>query len=100
MILIRDIFQAQFGKAGEIVELMKQGPSMGMGGRVLTDLSGPYDTVVIEQEVESIDEYFRRMREMFAQMEQEEPSEAMRAMSEMIVSGRREIFTIETELQG
>jgi hypothetical protein len=97
MILVRDIFQAKFGKAGEIVELMKQGPTPGLRGRVLTDLSGPYDTVVIEQEVESIDEYFRRLREMFAQ---EESSDAMRSMGEMIVSGRREIFTIEAEIQG
>jgi hypothetical protein len=96
MILIRDIFQAQFGKAGEMVEMMKQNPIPGMRGRVLTDLSGPYDTVVVEAEVESIDEYFRRLREMFAQAE---PDEAMQAMSAMIVSGRREIFTIEMEFQ-
>lgn len=95
MILIRDIFQVQFGKAGEMVEMMKQNPMEGMHGRVLTDLSGPYDTVVVETEVESIDEYFRRMREMFAQ---EQPDEAMQAMGEMIVSGRREIFTIEATL--
>ena len=96
MILIRDIFQAKFGQAGEMVELMKQNPMPGMRGRVLTDLSGPYDTVVIEAEVESIDEYYRRLREMFDQ----EPNEAMRAMGDMIVSGRREIFTIEAELSG
>jgi hypothetical protein len=95
MILVRDIFQAQFGKGGEIVELMKQEPPQDGRGRILTDLSGPYDTVVIEMAVESIDEYFRRLREMFANAE---ASESMRTVGAMIVSGRREIFTIEAEI--
>lgn len=97
MILIRDIFQAKFGKAGEMVEMMKQGPAPGGRARVLTDLTGPYDTVVIETEVESIDEYYQRLREMFAQPD---PDVAMRGFQDMIVSGRREIFTIEAEIGG
>ncbi len=95
MILVRVTFQAQYGKAGEIVELMKREPPADVRGRILTDLSGPYDTVVIGMEVESIDEYFRRLREMFANPE---ASASMSAVGAMIVSGRREIFTIEAEM--
>jgi hypothetical protein len=96
MILVRVTFQAQFGKAGEMVQLLKQDPSppIGTHGRVLTDLSGPFDTVVIESVVESLDDYFRQLREMFAAPEM---SEDMRAMGEMIASGHREFYTIELE---
>jgi len=45
--------------------------------------------------VESIDEYFRRVREACANAE---ASESMRAVGAMIVSGRCENFTIEAEI--
>ncbi len=94
MILVRVTFQAEFGKAGELVEMLKQQPSQDLSGRALTDLSGPFDTVVIETVVESIDDYFRRLREMFANQEM---NESMRAFGEMIRSGHREFYTIEAE---
>ena len=96
MILVRVTFQAQFGKAGEMVELFKQNPSppIGTHGRVLTDLSGPFDTVVLESMVESIDDYFRQLREMFVAPEM---NDEMRAMGKMITSGHREFYTIELE---
>jgi hypothetical protein len=94
MILVRVTFQAQFGKAGEIVEIMKQNPPPDVRGRILTDLSGPFDTVVLESVVESIDDYFRQMREMFAN---EEMSEEMRSVYGLVASGTREFYTIEAE---
>ena len=94
MILVRVTFQAQFGKAGEIVEIMKREPPPDVRGRILTDLSGPFDTVVLETVVESIDEYFRQMREMFANPEM---SEEMRSVYGLVASGTREFYTIETE---
>ena len=94
MILVRVTFQAQFGKAGEIVELLKQEPPQDVRGRVLTDLSGTFDTVVLETVVESIDEYFRQLQEMFAKAEM---SEAMRQAYTLIASGTREFYTIEAE---
>ncbi|HEX6607454.1 MAG TPA: hypothetical protein VF276_11120, partial [Chloroflexia bacterium] len=49
MILIRIVFQAKFGKASELVEGMKQVLDYMKQGeqraRLLTDLSGPFDTV-------------------------------------------------------
>ena len=94
MILVRVTFQVQFGKAGELVEMMKQQPPQDLSGRILTDLSGPFDTVVIETVVESIDDYFRRLREMFANTEM---NESMRSVGELIASGHREFYTIEAE---
>ena len=94
MILVRVTFQAQFGKAGEIIELLKQEPPLEARGRLLTDLSGPFDTVVLETVVDSIDDYFRQLQEMFANQEM---SEAMRQAYRLIASGTREFYTIEAE---
>lgn len=94
MILVRVTFQAQFGKAGELVALLKLEPPQDIGGRVLTDLSGPFDTVVLETVVESIDDYFRQLQEMFANQEM---SESMRQAYGLIASGTREFYTIEAE---
>lgn len=94
MILVRVTFQAQFGKAGELVALLKQAPPQDVHGRVLTDLSGPFDTVVLETVVESLDAYFRQLQELFASSEMSAP---MRTMSALIASGHREFYTIEAE---
>jgi hypothetical protein len=94
MILVRVTFQAQFGKAGELVELLKQEPPQDVRGRLLTDLSGPFDTVVLETVVESVDAYFQQLQEMFANQEM---SEAMRQSYALIASGHREFYTIEAE---
>ena len=56
MILVRLVFQAKFGHAAEVVAGFKQGAEIARsaGGkgprhvRILTDLSGPFDTVVQE----------------------------------------------------
>ncbi len=61
--------------------------------RVLTDLSGPFDTVVQEFEVESLAEWERRRAQMFSSPEFEQ---AMDGVEENpFVSGRAEFYTIE-----
>jgi len=51
MIVVRDTFQAKFGKAGALValfkELRQQWPGQSVD-RIYTDASGPFDTVVTE----------------------------------------------------
>ena len=61
MIVVRNVFQAKIGRASELAqgmaESMRRTPPAGAaaaGWRVLTDLSGPFDTVVLEIEVESL----------------------------------------------
>jgi hypothetical protein len=95
MILVRVTFQAQYGQAGELVKLLMQDPPPDTHGRVLTDLTGAFDTVVLETEIESMDQYFTSMREMFANAE---ASESMREAGALIESGHREFFTIEAEM--
>src|SRR4051794_11538759 len=60
MIVVRQVLKAKYGKAGDVVNVMREtkdifgslkGPR---AWRVLTDLSGPFDTVVLEMEIESL----------------------------------------------
>jgi hypothetical protein len=99
MILVRNIFQAKFGKGGELAQAMVQSmqQSAGQAGRwrVLTDLtSGPYDTVVLEGEANSLAEWEQQRAAMFA-----DPSfgEGMAQTADLIQSGRAELYTIEAQ---
>jgi hypothetical protein len=97
MILFRLIFQAKLGKGGELAAKMVRGMhgrpgSMGRW-RVLTDLaSGPFDTVVMESETESLAVMEQQRAAMFA-----DPAmgEMMAATGDLIASGRAELYTIE-----
>ena len=99
MILVRNVFHCHPGKAGELArtfnEMAGQMPeSMRQPTRVLTDLSGRFETVVVETVVESIDAYLRGLQEMFADaatMQQQNPYTAL------VQSGHREYYTIEGE---
>jgi heme-degrading monooxygenase HmoA len=70
--LVRDEFQCEAGQAQEFVTRFKEmagsleGHDVIERARVLTDLSGRFDTVVVESEIESIDAYLAMMRTLFA----------------------------------
>ena len=101
MILVRFVFQAKSGKAGQVVEQFKQneevmrrivGPDVRI--RILTDLSGSFDTVVQEMEVESLAEWERLRAAMFAVPEFQE---AQASRESPFISGRTEFYTIEAD---
>jgi hypothetical protein len=96
MILVRHIFHAKFGKAAEVVAMLKEGGSeieeQGGRWRLLTDLSGRYDTVVLEIEAESLAEFERARAEMFADPEFQQDAPRM---TELVDWGESEFYTIE-----
>ena len=101
MVLVRYVFQAKSGKAGQVVEQFKQneevmrrivGPDVRV--RILTDLSGSFDTVVQEMEVESLAERERLRAAMFAVPEFQE---AQASRESPFKSGRTEFYTIEAD---
>ena len=99
MILVRNIFRCKYGQAGELARLFAETREQwdragGRGTHLLTDLSGPFDTVVAETVVESIDAYNRQLQEEFADPQF---GEAFGRMAALIESGSREYFTIELE---
>ena len=95
MILVRDVFQAKYGRGDELVALFKEAreqfPEMGTS-RILTDASGTFFTVVTEEEVASFAEWESRMADVFGAPEF---GEWFARMMELVDSGRREFYNIE-----
>lgn len=96
MILVRAVFQAKVGKAQELVAnfkaAMQQQSAASSQSRILTDLSGPWDTVVIETVAESLAVWERQRAEMFADPQFQK---MFAQVSDLVVSGRNEYYTIE-----
>jgi hypothetical protein len=99
MILVRDIFQAKFGKGDALVALFKEmadqtppdAPAAFRNARLLTGASGPFFTIVLETEFESMGEW----EAAFAKLMSLQGSGDMDArMSELVRSGRREFYRI------
>ena len=103
MILVRTVFLATFGQGGELARQMVAGmretstPTPAGAGRwpILSDLSsGPFDTVVLEGEWESLAAWEQARQQMFA-----DPGfqESMRGTAALIQSGHSELYTIEAQ---
>ena len=94
MIVVRDVFQAKYGKTDDLVELFLEAkrrfPDIGYN-RILTDASGPFFIVIAESEVDSLGVWEQRLSEIFSHPEF--PAWFSR-MEELVVSGRREFYNI------
>ncbi len=105
MILVRLVFQTKWGKTDEVVAAFKEETELlrrflGPNGRarVLTDLSGPFHTVVQEMEVESLAEWERLRTAMFADPEVQERQADPERPDSPLLSGSTEFYTIEMTL--
>jgi hypothetical protein len=101
MVLIRIVCQAKFGRSSEVLtgfkrlaEIIRTLTGPNIRGRLLTDLSGSFDTVVQELEVASLAEWERLRAVIFSNPEVQE---AEAALPDIIVSGQAEYYTIEAE---
>jgi hypothetical protein len=96
MILARITFHAKFGKAGQVVQMLKQSRSSAGSDaqqmRILTDLGGRFDTVTLERVAESMAEMERGRAAMFASPQYQESGSQMQ---ELIDWGSIEFYTIE-----
>jgi hypothetical protein len=98
MYLIRDLFSAKPGKAGELVKKFKRAaPLMDEEGkykyRIMTDISGPYWTVIMETEMPDLNEFVKETRGGGKPMPEVE--EIMKDYHELVTGGKREIYLIE-----
>ena len=100
MVLYRTVFQAQFGKADELVARLKEMSSEmpdeqknSLQPRILTDISGSFDTVVIETTHESLAAVEQFRNALFASSESSNDDSPMPGL---VASGRNEYYTIET----
>ena len=96
MIVVRDVFQARYGKSDELVALFKEAQATWAKSlvqqRVLTDASGPFFTIVTEQEVESFAEWEKLLPTVLAHPDF---GDWFARMESIVESGRREFYRIQ-----
>ena len=96
MILVRDVFQLQFGRAKEALDLWKDGVKFAEKERygpirIMTDLTGPFYTLVLESTHQTLAEYEAALKRMSGSKEW---GEWYRKFIPLVKSGWREIFTV------
>jgi hypothetical protein len=96
MIIVRDVFQAKYGRGDELVALFKELEeplqTAGMGEiTIMTDLSGRFFTVVTEEQVESLEAYEKSRDQLFADPKFEG---WFARMTEVVEAGSREFYNL------
>ena len=94
MILVRDIFQVKFGRMKEAKDIWKEMVKLFPGQnkpRLLTDLTGPYYTLVMETTYKDLSDYDTMMRQ---EMSASGVGPLYAKFVPLVDSGSREIFTI------
>ena len=97
MILVRDVFQAKYGKGDDLVALFKEArekwPTSYAESHILTDASGPFFTVVTEAEFESLAAWEQGVADIFSLPEF---GDWFERMTPLVESGRREFYNVVT----
>ena len=99
MIVIRNVFQLKFGKAREAVALMKEGLAIQkrvMSGqeyssRVLTDVTGPFYTLVLELTVPNLSTFESQAPRLFGDKEWQAN---YKKLAPLVESGHREVYSV------
>ncbi len=93
MIVVRNCFVAKPGNASKLAAQLKEAAAVsGMGKyRVLTDLTGDFNRVVLEYEAENIGEFEARMKDYATNAAFRDK---MKGYTDLWVTGNREILQI------
>ena len=93
MIVVRKCFIAKPGNASKLAAQLKEaaGSANVKSYRVLTDLTGDFNRVVLEYEAENIGEFEARMRDYATN---EAFREKMKGYTDLYVTGSREILQV------
>ncbi len=92
MLIVREVFIAKPGQASKLAKLMKSVmDGMPTKCRVMTDLTGDFNRVVLETEVGSLAELENRLQEYG---KDEKMKEKMKGYTDMYLTGSREIFSV------
>ncbi|GHF29297.1 hypothetical protein HNQ07_000880 [Deinococcus metalli] len=95
MIVVRNIFQLQFGKAKEGIPLLKEMAALSPEGsvRILADVTGDFYTMVLEETAADLADVEARAR---AEMSHPSWGALYARFTPLVMSGRREVFrTVE-----
>lgn len=90
MIVIRNCFVAKPGQASKLAAQLKEAAAAsGMRYRVLTEVTGEFNRVVVEYEAENLGEFDKRMREYGT-----DPAirEKMKGYTDLYTTGHRELL--------
>jgi fumarylacetoacetate (FAA) hydrolase family protein len=92
MYIVRETFTAKPGKASALAALFKTVMADVPGHvRVMTDAIGPFNTVVIDTEVEDLAAFEAMMRDYAARTD---IRDKMQGYTDMYQAGRREVFRV------
>jgi hypothetical protein len=99
MVVIRNVFRLKFGKAREAVALFKEGiaiqkrlgSELEFSTRLLTDVTGPFYTVVLELTVPSLTTFEAQAPRL---MGDQDWQANYQKITPLVESGYREIFTV------
>ena len=94
MYVVRETLMAKPGMASKMAKAFKTMAEMVKGRytiRVMTDVIGPFNTVMFDTEGESLDEFKKLEEEL---MGREDAREAMKGYTDMYLTGKREVFRL------
>ena len=99
MIVVRNVFRLKFGKAKEAVALVKEGlaiqkravTGLEFSTRLLTDVTGPFYTVVLELTVPNMSSFESFAPKLFGDKEWQANYQKL---APLVESGYREVFSV------
>ena len=93
MIVVRNCFVAKPGNASKLAAMLKEAAITAEipRHRVLTDLTGDFNRVVLEYEAENVTEFEARMKDYYTN---EKFREKMKGYTDLWITGSREILQI------
>ena len=97
MLIVREVVTAKPGQASKLSKLFRKVFAGDPTARVMTDLVGNYNTVVVEVQVKSLAEFEKQMEEYKSGKPDPNMDPQVAEVShytEMYLTGRREIFQV------
>ena len=93
MLIVRNSFIAKPGQAGKLAAQLKEMAGAGnlRNARVMTDLTGDFNHVVMEHEVESASEFEDLLKRYSSDPQAREKA---KGYTELWTTGRRELFRV------
>lgn len=93
MIIVRNCFVAKPGNAGKLASQIKEAATAAglPKARVLTDLTGEFNRVILEYEVENAGQFEERMKDYATNPQFREK---MKGYTDLWISGTRELLRI------
>jgi len=98
MIIVREVVTTKPGQASKLAKLFKKAFGSDKNIRILTDLVGNYNTVVMETQMKSLADFEKEMEEYRSGKPDPritpELAEELSKYTEMYQTGRREIYQL------